>query len=202
MARTWSFGDVCLDLSLRFRFRLCQACEPRRGFVHGPIRPACLLSPHRVLSVPGCLPPASAVAHPQKPLVVHHHASVNWQSALDSMPISTAMPLVADLLDHFLACTEQELEQLSLDLYELERFASHGFEKNEMLWRGQMQTSLHSCGSQLGPCPCGCRRFAFHDDRLAQKELHGILIRLQGTLTCGNNVYPSFDMFTQPSWHC
>ena len=108
------------------------------------------------------------------------------------MPISTAMPLVADLLDHFLACTEQELEQLSLDLYELGRFASHGFEKNEMPWRGQMQTSLHSCGSQLRPCPCGCRRFAFHDDRLAQKGLHGILIRLQGALTCGNNVYPKF----------
>ena len=34
------------------------------------------------------------------------------------MPMSTAKPLVADLLDHFKECTEQELEQLALDLYE------------------------------------------------------------------------------------
>ena len=39
------------------------------------------------------------------------------------MPISTAKPLVADLLDRFKECTEQELNQLALDLYELGKFA-------------------------------------------------------------------------------
>jgi hypothetical protein len=108
------------------------------------------------------------------------------------MPMSTAKPLVADLLDHFKECTEQELEQLALDLYELGKFAMHGFEKNEIPWRGQMQTSLHSCGSQLGACPCGCRKFGFHDDRLMQKGLHGLLVRLPGTAKCGTNTYPCF----------
>ena len=55
-----------------------------------------------------------------------------------------------------------------------------------------MQTSLHSCGSQLGPCACGCRQFAFHDDRLMQKGLHGLLVRLTGTARCGTNTYPCF----------
>ena len=108
------------------------------------------------------------------------------------MPISTAMPIVADVLDQFHACTESEMQQLALDLYELGRFAAHGFERNELPWKGQMQTSLHSCGSQLTGCPCGCRKFAFHDDRLAQKGLHGILIRLQGCVTCGSNTYPCY----------
>ena len=108
------------------------------------------------------------------------------------MPVTTAMPIVADLLDQFRECTESELQQLALDLYELGRFAAHGFEKNELPWKGQMQTSLHSCGSQLAHCPCGCRQFAFHDDRLAKKGLHGILVRLKGFMTCGTNTYPCY----------
>ena len=108
------------------------------------------------------------------------------------MPITTAMPIVADLLDRFKDCTDEELQQLALDLYETGRFAAHGFENNELQWRNQMQTSLHSCGSQLSGCPCGCRKFAFHDDRLTKKGLHGILIRLAGSQTCGMNTYPCF----------
>ena len=74
------------------------------------------------------------------------------------MPAPSALPLVVDLLDQFKICTEAELQQLALDLYELGRFDAQGFEQNEIPWRGQMQTSLHSCGNQLSACPCGCRK--------------------------------------------
>ena len=119
------------------------------------------------------------------------HASfgiVQWQP----MPFSTAMPLIVDLVDHFKTCTKEELEQLALDLYELGRFGAQGFEKNEIPWRGQMATSLHSCGSQLSACPCLCRLFPFSDDRLAQKGLHGLLVRLNEVIKCGYKEYQCY----------
>ena len=119
------------------------------------------------------------------------HASigeVTWQP----MPFSTAMPLVADLIDQFKSCTKEELDELALDLYELGRFDAQGFEQNEIPWKGQMATSLHSCGNQLSACPCKCRLFPFSDDRLARKGLHGLLVRLNDMVRCGQKEYPCF----------
>lgn len=108
------------------------------------------------------------------------------------MPRVTPIPMVVSLLDHFHECTDKEMKQLELDLYELGRFAAVGFECNEVAWNSQMPTSLHSCGCQLSGCPCGCRNFPFTEARLAKGGLHGLLIRLQGSAKCGTNVYPRF----------
>eukprot|EP00435_Cladocopium_sp_Y103_P025300 s3651_g6.t1 len=108
------------------------------------------------------------------------------------MPVSSAVPIIADLLDAFLKCKEEDMKFLALDAYELGKFAAYGFDQNEVQWKGQMQTSLHSCGSQLGPCPCGCRLFPFTEDRLCRKGLHGLLIRLQHVVTSGSNVYQAY----------
>ena len=108
------------------------------------------------------------------------------------MPTVTTAPIIADLLDRFKVCTEEELKQLALDLYELGRFGAYGFEQNEIPWQGQMPTSLHSCGSQLGLCPCGCRMFPFCDDRLIAKGLHGLLVRLEDTVRCGYKEYQCY----------
>lgn len=108
---------------------------------------------------------------------------------VEPMPKCTPMPMVASLLDQFLSCFGKELEQLELDLYELRRFEEAGFEKNEVPWMGQMATSLHSIANQLMACPCGCRAFAFTDQRLSQGGLHSLLIRLEGCARCGQNVY-------------
>lgn len=113
---------------------------------------------------------------------------IPWQP----MPTVTTVPIIADLLDRFKVCTEEELKQLALDLYELGRFGAYGFEQNEIPWRGQMPTSLHSCGSQLGLCPCGCRMFPFCDDRLIAKGLHGLLVRLEDTVRCGYKEYQCY----------
>ena len=112
---------------------------------------------------------------------------VPWESP----PKIPRTPVVADLLDHFQTCDEPLLSQLMLDLYELGRFDAQGFEQNEVFWQGQMSTSLHSCGNQLMGCPCGCRQYAFTDQRLQQGGLHGLLIKLEGFSQCGQKIYPN-----------
>ena len=107
----------------------------------------------------------------------------------EPMPTCSPLPLVANLIDQFLPCSAPELAMLELDLYELRRFDAVGFEKNEVKWAGQMATSLHSCANQFMACPCGCRAYAFTDQRLSQGGLDSLLIRLEGCAQCGNNVY-------------
>ena len=79
-----------------------------------------------------------------------------------------------------------------LDLHELNKFDKAGFDRNEIKWNGQMATALHSCGSQLGPCPCGCRLHAFTEERLTKGGLQGLLVRLAGFAKCGHILYPSY----------
>ena len=100
--------------------------------------------------------------------------------------------MVSSVLEQFQHCNQALLEQLQLDLYELGKFAAFGFENNMVQWRGQMATSLHSCGNQLMGCPCGCRKYPFTEQRLQSGGLHGLLIPLLGESRCGNNIYPNF----------
>ena len=112
---------------------------------------------------------------------------IQWEP----LPRLNPVPIVADLLDQFQRCDEETYNQLLLDLYELGRFDAQGFEHNEVTWQGQMATSLHSCGNQLMGCPCGCRQYAFTDQRLQQGGLHGLLIKVEGTSQCGQKIYPN-----------
>ena len=111
---------------------------------------------------------------------------------LRPLPVVQPKPMVANVLQQFQHCDPDMLAQLQLDLYELGKFAHFGFDTNMVKWRGQMATSLHSCGNQLMACPCGCRRFPFTEQRLNSGGLHGLLIRLVGASKCGTNVYPNF----------
>eukprot|EP00435_Cladocopium_sp_Y103_P043937 s1625_g12.t1 len=105
-------------------------------------------------------------------------------------------PTISQVLDNFQACDPAMLYHLQLDLYELGKFSQFGFNSNMVPWNGQMATSLHSCGNQLGACPCGCRKFPFTDKRLQTGGLHGLLIQLPGVSNCGPNVYPNFRHIT------
>eukprot|EP00435_Cladocopium_sp_Y103_P023887 s1528_g5.t2 len=113
---------------------------------------------------------------------------INWEP----FPIVSPRPQISSLIDQFKHCTPPELHHLVLDLYELGKFAHFGFDTNVVPWNGQMQTCLHSCGNQLGACPCGCRLFPFTDQRLNHGGLHGLLIPMPGTSTCGTRTYPNF----------
>ena len=109
--------------------------------------------------------------------------------SIPAFPKMTPSPMVCNLLDQFISCNDEELRQLELDLYELGKFSHFGVHDNVIPWKGQMKTSLHSCGNQLSGCPCGCREFPFTESRLAQGGLHGLLVITQGQSQCGSNIY-------------
>eukprot|EP00435_Cladocopium_sp_Y103_P008923 s91_g2.t1 len=118
--------------------------------------------------------------------------SVPWRPFPEVCP----PPTISQVLDNFQACDPDMLYHLQLDLYELGKFSQFGFHSNMVPWNGQMATSLHSCGNQLGACPCGCRKYPFTDRRLQTGGLHGLLIQLPGESKCGTNVYPNFRHIT------
>ena len=117
---------------------------------------------------------------------------IPWQD----FPTVHPQPMVSSVLEQFQACSQEMLSQLQLDLYELGKFAHHGFHSNMIPMQGQMATSLHSCGNQLMGCPCGCRQHPFTEQRLQSGGLHGLLVQLAGESKCGNNVYPNFRHIT------
>ena len=99
---------------------------------------------------------------------------VKWEP----FPIFNPPPIVADVLDNFKSCTEEELKALRLDSYEMGKFGIAGVSNNLVPWKGQAKTCLHSCGNQVTCCPCGCRKYPFHEDRLQSGGIHGHLIQL------------------------
>ena len=59
---------------------------------------------------------------------------------------------------------------------------------------GIAPTALHAWGSQLRPCPCGCRGFALSEKRLQEKGLFGLLVQSQsgqGPAPCLRHVHPN-----------
>ena len=49
--------------------------------------------------------------------------------------------------------------------------------------------SCHSWGSQVKGCSCGCRSSGFHEKRLAEKGLYGLLVLIGGEVRNGTQVY-------------
>ena len=96
------------------------------------------------------------------------------QGPIAPFPTMPQHQTVSNLLGSALNCSDDELRQLIFDLYELGKFSHFGVHDNVIPWKGQMKTSLHSCGNQLSGCPCGCRKFPFTESRLAQGRLNGL----------------------------
>ena len=108
-------------------------------------------------------------------LLVHPGVGrICWQE----FPSVQPKPMVLNILESFKQCTPDELSFLELDRYEVGKFSTKGIDRNVVQRNGQMNTSLHSCGSQLSSCPCGCRTHPFSEHRLAEGGLHGLLIQI------------------------
>ena len=111
---------------------------------------------------------------------------------LHPMPRLASSPTVGDVLPDFLVCSKEVLQDLECDLYEVRTFKDFGgLEQSVLRLQDTCRTCLHSCGTQLSQCPCGCRKAGFTEQRLAEKGLHGILVQLEGSLQHVNGeVYP------------
>ena len=69
--------------------------------------------------------------------------------------------------------------QLSLSIEEQNAFLIADDDTSPYLlnFNGTCPCALHSWGSQLSPCPCGCRKFPLSQQRLAEKGLFGVITR-------------------------
>lgn len=86
---------------------------------------------------------------------------------------------VKQLIPSILLWSAEDEKELALDPTELAAFGvnsdDHG--KNMLNAKGVSPCALHAWGSQLRPCPCGCRSYPLSAARLASKGLHGCLVR-------------------------
>ena len=86
---------------------------------------------------------------------------------------------VKQVIPSILLWAEEDEKELTLDATELEAFGidtnDHG--RNMLNENGVAPCALHAWGSQLRPCPCGCRQYPLSASRLAAKGLHGCLVR-------------------------
>lgn len=122
----------------------------------------------------------AVLTHPQLPC-----------AEIPPLPSFDWVPTVFHLMPRMKSLTPEEVEQLSLDLYELRHFheAVGGISKSVFNPYKPMPTATHSWGSQVKGCHCQCRSSGFSEARLASKGLYGVVIPLGNITTNGNNTY-------------
>ena len=88
-------------------------------------------------------------------------------------------PTVASVLPVFPQWPKEDIEEITLDLYEINKFIEYGtFYECIVKVNEPMSTALHGWSVQLQACPCGCRQWPLSHERLKSKGLHGGLIGL------------------------
>ena len=112
--------------------------------------------------------------------------------SLEEFPVLPKPPVVNDVLPVFPSWPEDEMRALILGVYETKMFEDHGgISTNVIDLHQPLQTALHAWGSQLDPCPCGCRMYPLSLGRLQQKGLHGALLPIKGTFNWNNQEWPN-----------
>ena len=106
------------------------------------------------------------------------------------------LPIVKCLIPYIARWDPRDELALSLDDAERLAFgAEDGRYPGFMLSsEGVSPTALHAWGSQLRPCPCGCRGFALSEKRLQEKGLFGLLVQSQagqGPPPCLRHLHPN-----------
>ena len=117
---------------------------------------------------------------------------------LTPVPRLPRQPVLADMFPFFPLWTKDEMSQLTLDLYETNKFAEFGSLFSNLLdMQKPDRTALHGCANQLDGCPCLCRSFPFSEARLKDKGLFAALIPLWdqlksylGTLPVVRHMHP------------
>lgn len=110
--------------------------------------------------------------------------------SLRPFPRSSYPSCVKQILPHCWNMEPSEMEELKLSPTEHERFLQFRPDLSSMLLnaKGVCPTILHSCGSQVLPCPCQCRKGPFSDQTLAKRGIYGILMPAPGVTVIQNEV--------------
>lgn len=102
---------------------------------------------------------------------------------LEPFPKFPRVPVVGDLIPQFLQLSNDECQDLRLDLYETNKYIEcGGLEKNLASLDNCLPTALHGWANQLTGCPCKCRSQPLSYARLLEKGLHGVLVPIEGQI--------------------
>eukprot|EP00438_Fugacium_kawagutii_P002761 Skav202245 [mRNA] locus=scaffold1417:155398:166678:+ [translate_table: standard] len=100
------------------------------------------------------------------------------QISIPQMLSLYAIKKVASVIPRTIKWDAEEELQLKLNQVERDAFgADDDACPHALNHLSVLPCPLHAWGSQLGPCPCGCRPTALSPERLAAKGLFGVLIR-------------------------
>ena len=113
------------------------------------------------------------------------------------LPVPPSFPFpskVMHVLPRFLELSGEDLVQLQLTEEEYRRFLRFvpNLKSLALLPHGRAPTALHSWGSQVVACSCGCRNEGFSDQLLSQRGLYGVLVPVEGEI--------SVDGAPMPAW--
>ena len=102
-----------------------------------------------------------------------------------------------DLFPSPLVLSPAELDQLVLHPEELEKFQTYEPNLGRLFLKldGKAPTALHSWGSQVLACHCGCRSSGFSHETLSKRGLYGILVPLP---VLGSDSDSSLPMLRHP----
>ena len=114
-------------------------------------------------------------------LLPHHQAAT---FALMAWPKTTCYSTVQDVIPEWPAWPTMEEENLLWDSNECTKYQDpiYGTDNRGLDLRAPAPTALHSWGSALRACPCGCRKHPLSEHRLVQHGLRGFSVpsTLQG----------------------
>lgn len=100
-----------------------------------------------------------------------------------ALPVQAKPPTVNDLFPIFPAWPTDEEDQLSLDLYETNKFIEfQSFDRAIIKGDSPLPTALHGWANQLQGCPCKCRSSSMDHSRLAKRGIFGALVVMEGML--------------------
>lgn len=96
---------------------------------------------------------------------------------LPELPILFDLPSIQHVLPELQKWSIHDERQLRLTPVELEAFSQESGTVTKYLpnMKGVLPCALHAWGSQLLPCPCGCRTEGLSASRLLSKGLFGVL---------------------------
>ena len=97
---------------------------------------------------------------------------------LPDMPMYDDLPHIRSLIPHFCAWSSADTAELRLLPHEAEAFGvANSDSKHWLNVESIAPCALHAWGNQLSGCPGGCRQHSLSSTRIAEKGLHGIVLR-------------------------
>ena len=97
--------------------------------------------------------------------------------------------VVKDVMPHAMVLSDEDFDQLVIKSEEHDKLSAHcNMHAMELPRTAKCPTALHSWGSQVLPCPCGCRSAGFSNATLAARGIFGVFMPLDDLVKDGEGL--------------